>query len=106
MTRQKGKNGLQQKELLCKEWCPPEGACQNPGLLWDVGHSALDPHVTTMLLHLAQECCQQGTLTCTSRNTFNAKQKGGGGNTGCYSIKMNTNQFWSTGNLSKQMMNC
>lgn len=44
----------------------PESACQNPGLLWGVGHSALDPHVAAVLLHLAQECCQQRALACSN----------------------------------------
>lgn len=42
----------------------PEGASQDPGLLRNIGHFALDPHVATVLLHLAQECCQQGALAC------------------------------------------
>ena len=54
------------EQLSCKQWCPPKGACQDPGLLWDISHSALDPHVATVLLHLAQKCCQHGALTCTS----------------------------------------
>lgn len=60
--------GCECVHLKCKEWCPPEGPCQNPGLLRDIGHSALDPHMATMLLHLTQKCCQQGAFTCTSHN--------------------------------------
>lgn len=45
-------------------WGAPEGAGQNPGLLRDIGDPALDPHVATVLLHLAQERCQQGALAC------------------------------------------
>lgn len=49
-------------------WGIPEGARQDPGLLGNIGHSACHPHVTTPLLHLAQQGCQQGAFTCSIRS--------------------------------------